>query len=221
MQASANGAMRVGTAAPTKLRVGEFQLERPLDSWGELYAARRASDGARVALRLLRSPWPHQAALVLERARAARLARHPMLASVLAYGTAEDGSIFVASEVVEGKPLCEWADGIGIPPLHVAVDLMHRICLALQAAHRAGLCHEMLSPASIQVEPGSSEDTERVMGRILDLAIPAAAYPPGVDLFQAQFMAPEQLQRVAGGWTASGGVDARAVDKKQSVAVGV
>jgi serine/threonine protein kinase len=173
---------------------GEYELLEPSPgSAGDVVPGRCRRDGRSVSVRL----WRGQSAItperVLEKPQIAGRLQHPMLAAVEACGRESDGTWFIVSEDVPGKPLREWADEVGIPPLSSVVDFVHRLCQALGSAHREGLAHDALTPANVMVFQQDAGNKQRMGGKILEIGAPAFMLPSPPTLQAAQFMAPEQL----------------------------
>jgi non-specific serine/threonine protein kinase/serine/threonine-protein kinase len=82
-----------------------------------------------------------------ERQALARM-EHPSVAKVLDAGVTEDGRPYFAMEFVRGEPILAFADSaqLGIPE---RLELMIRVCEAIQHAHAKGVVHRDLKPANI------------------------------------------------------------------------
>ncbi|MCC6555421.1 MAG: serine/threonine protein kinase, partial [Polyangiaceae bacterium] len=140
-------------------RVGRYLVEAPLGAggMGEVYEARDTRLGRRVALKLLRSDAQASAnQRFLREAQAAAAFEHPNAVVVYDAGEA-DGEMFIAMELVRGKPLRAFvgappADGAGAPlALERRLRWIIDVARALGAAHRAGLIHRDIKPDNIVV----------------------------------------------------------------------
>ena len=80
-----------------------------------------------------------------EAVAAARLA-HPSIVAI--YDTADEPEAIVM-ELVEGRTLRDELDARGFLPPAEAVSIASSICLALEAAHRAGIVHRDVKPANV------------------------------------------------------------------------
>jgi serine/threonine protein kinase len=82
-----------------------------------------------------------------ERQALARM-EHPSVAKVLDAGVTDDGRPYFAMEFVRGEPILKFADSanLGIPE---RLELMIRVCEAIQHAHAKGVVHRDLKPANI------------------------------------------------------------------------
>jgi serine/threonine-protein kinase len=127
---------------------------------GKVYKAIQTALDKPVVLKVLR-----QALLSDERtvarfqreAKAASRLNHPNSISVLDFGQAEDGAMYIAMEYVQGKDLHhilsrEWP----LPEARV-IRLMSQVLSALADAHSAGVIHRDLKPENIMVEQRRGE----------------------------------------------------------------
>jgi len=87
----------------------------------------------------------------LRLAATARGLRHPHVAEVLASGSIE-GQPYVVREWVDGGSLADGIDGKPLPERRALGHLL-QAAAGLAAAHRVGLFHERLGPASLLVTP--------------------------------------------------------------------
>jgi serine/threonine protein kinase len=177
---------------------GDYILEAKLgDTTGHVYRARRQRDGRMVVARIFQPGVPLMAADFLELAQTASKIKHPSLANVEAYGRFGDRACFIVSEFVQGQALDEWADEVGIPPLGQVIELVRRVCLALQAAGRSGLAHDSLNPSNVMVQKSAHGAGPRLLVKVLDLGVPAFLAPREPRAAAVRFMAPEQLDALA------------------------
>src|SRR5262249_35417942 len=150
-----------------------------------------------VALKVIR-PGLASPALVKRFAHEAQILgrlHHPGIAQVYEAGLADDGQPFFAMEYIRGLPLDAYADRHGFD-LAARVDLVARVCDAVQHAHDQGVIHRDLKPANILVE-------ETGQPKVLDFGVARAT---GADLLTAagltqtgqllgtpNYMSPEQV----------------------------
>ena len=88
----------------------------------------------------------------LAEAQKAGRVTHEHAGRILDVGEAEDGTVYIAMEEVDGVTLHEvihGGDGCLAPAL--VVDILEQICQALAAAHLAGLVHRDLTPRNVMV----------------------------------------------------------------------
>jgi serine/threonine protein kinase len=134
-----------------------------------LYRAQYSPTGPPVALMLLglrRNPQhpsavSSQPARFWQQLRRACQIRHPNVASLLEVGETPEGIVFAAGELLTGQLLSEVLSNRGPLPLAEAVDVCLQAAAGLQAAHRMGVAHGVLSPHTILITPG--EDDRQVV----------------------------------------------------------
>ncbi|HEY2733231.1 MAG TPA: protein kinase, partial [Polyangiales bacterium] len=172
----------------------EYSLEDELgDATGHVFRARRKRDGRLFVVRTFKIDSPPMAAEFANLAQTASRTRHPILASVEAFGRDEDGSAYLVSEYVAGQKLDHWADEVGIPPLGQIVEMVRRLCLSLQAAARSGLTHDAINPRNVVVLQPTQGTGPRLPIKLLDLGVPAFLAPSEPRAQALRFMSPEQL----------------------------
>ena len=133
--------------------VGPFRITRVLGEggFGVVYEAEQQKPVRRsVALKLLKPGMNSGEVLARFEGEREALARmeHPCIAKVLDAGIAGDGRPYVAMELVRGEPLLRFADQerLTVPQ---RIELMIRVCEAIQHAHAMGVVHRDLKPANI------------------------------------------------------------------------
>ncbi len=133
--------------------LGHFQLLHCLGqgAFGTVWKARDTELDRIVAIKIPRKEnlTEADAEKFLREARAAAQVRHPNIVSVHEVGR-EDGSIYIASDFIDGASLDEWVQA---HPLTVreSVELCAKIAEALHHAHEAGVVHRDLKPQNILV----------------------------------------------------------------------
>jgi eukaryotic-like serine/threonine-protein kinase len=147
----------IGKTIASKYRVEQLIGEGGM---GRVYKANQIALDKPVVLKVLR-----QALLSDERtvarfqreAKAASRLNHPNSISVLDFGQAEDGAMYIAMEYVQGKDLHhilsrEWP----LPEARV-IRIIGQVLSALADAHSAGVIHRDLKPENIMVEQRRGE----------------------------------------------------------------
>ncbi|MFO0596123.1 MAG: serine/threonine-protein kinase [Myxococcaceae bacterium] len=147
----------IGKTVANKYRVEQMIGEGGM---GKVYKATQLALDKPVVLKVLR-----QALLSDERtvarfqreAKAASRLNHPNSISVLDFGQADDGAMYIAMEYVQGKDLHnilsrEWP----LPEARV-IRVMSQVLSALADAHSAGVIHRDLKPENIMVEQRRGE----------------------------------------------------------------
>jgi serine/threonine-protein kinase len=136
-----------------------YRLDKVLGEggFGAVYVATR-QDGTRVALKVLAED-------ALERVggddrfrREAELAKrldHPNVVKVLDEGIDEQGTRYIAFELLEGRPLDDEIGRWGAMQPQRAAHIALAVLDALEAAHQIGIVHRDLKPANIFLLDGS------------------------------------------------------------------
>lgn len=139
--------------------VAGYQVVRILGQggMGVVYEAIQPSPRRRVAIKMVSAGAPSRGALARFRQEAEVLGRlkHPGIAQVFEAATdPASGAAFFAMEYVDGLGLTAHAHKAG---LHTParVELLARVCDAVQHAHQAGVIHRDLKPSNILVEPSA------------------------------------------------------------------
>ncbi len=172
---------------------------------GKVYKANQLALDKPVVLKVLR-----QALLSDERtvkrfqreAKAASRLNHPNSISVLDFGQADDGAMYIAMEYVQGKDLHnilsrEWP----LPEARV-IRVMSQVLSALADAHSAGVIHRDLKPENIMVEQRRGEaDFVKVLDFGIAKIVDGTADDDGPALTRAgfvcgtpEYMSPEQAR---------------------------
>jgi serine/threonine protein kinase/Flp pilus assembly protein TadD len=175
--ASASGGIpleEAGAARPQ--RIGPYRVLRVLGEggMGVVYLAEQDSPRRAVALKVIRPGVASPAALRRFAQEAAILARlqHPGIAQIYEAGTAvvdspegATGSArpFFAMELVHGASLLDYARSRALPTRE-RLELMIRVCDAVQHAHQKGVIHRDLKPGNILV-------TDAGQPKILDFGV--------------------------------------------------
>jgi WD40 repeat protein/predicted Ser/Thr protein kinase len=197
---SAPGADRPAAApAGAPLRFGNYRILRLLGEggMGAVYEAEQDSPRRPVALKIIR-PGVASPALRQRFAHEAQILgrlHHPGVAQVYEAGLAEDGQPFFAMEFIRGLPLDEYAR-LRALTLPARVELLARVCDAVQHAHDGGVIHRDLKPANILVdEAGQPKVLDFGVARATDadLLTGAGLTQTGQLLGTPSYMSPEQV----------------------------
>jgi serine/threonine-protein kinase len=200
LEANAARAVRE-TETAEGARIGPYRIVRRIGrgGMGSVYLADRA-DGAyeqRVALKVVNAgivTEELERRFLRERQILARL-DHPGIARLLHGGLTPAGHPYLAMELVDGKPITEWAasHGGGLP---ARVSLFLQVLDAVEYAHGRLVVHRDLKPSNILVTPHG-----RV--RLLDFGIARLLAADGEDdletrtgllLLTPEYAAPELLR---------------------------
>jgi len=178
---------------------GRYRVLRKLGAggMGAVYLAEQVSIDRKVALKVLRPDFSNDSQFVHRFRREARLAaalNHRNVVTIYEFDQAEDGSLFIAMEYLQGRTLDEVIRQDAALPVGRAVRLGQQIAQGLEAAHRAGVIHRDIKPQNIMVGPG---DEVKLMdfgiARLADAAA-SGLTTAGVVIGTPGYMAPEQIE---------------------------
>ncbi len=168
---------------------------------GNVFLARHRMTGREVALKVSDPRGdPELAARVLNEARITASARHPSLVEVYDCGALEDGRVFVAMQLVEGRTLESLleAEGGRMAPARAA-RLALQVLEALDALHERGIIHRDIKPSNLLVQRrGEHEHVFVIDFGISKQLDPSPQHTPaptisGTILGTPGYMPPEQL----------------------------
>ncbi len=168
---------------------------------GSVYEAQDLLVRRRVALKLLNPEYAHMPEVTrrfLREARASGAVSHPNLVTVLEMGRRQNGSYYIAQELVRGTCLRDHLAACGRLDAEHALDIMLPVMSALSAAHRRGVVHRDVKPDNIVVSTGPNGE---MLPKLVDFGAAKvvkrrAAMPTqvGVLLGTPNYMAPEQVR---------------------------
>jgi tetratricopeptide (TPR) repeat protein len=123
-------------------------------------------------------------------ARAVARLHHPNIITIHDLGYDQNGSPFIAMELLQGMDLDELID-TDPPPLGRRLDIIAQVCRGLAHAHRHGVVHRDIKPANIFV-------TDDGCAKIMDFGVARIAQTSqsqaGMVVGTAGYMSPEQLR---------------------------
>jgi WD40 repeat protein/predicted Ser/Thr protein kinase len=180
-------------------QLGRYRVLRLLGEggMGAVYEAEQDQPRRRVALKVIRPGLVAPPLLKRFDKEAQILGRlhHPGIASVYEAGLAEDGRPFFAMELIDGLPLDAYARGQGLTA-PARLELLARVCDAVQHAHEHGVIHRDLKPGNILVdETGQPKvlDFGVAHATDADLQTTSARTESGQLLGTLSYMSPEQV----------------------------
>jgi eukaryotic-like serine/threonine-protein kinase len=185
---------------------GQYRLTEKLGvgANGTIWEAERLSDGALVAVKLLRAAVAHDtvAADRLRREAAALgLAWHPNVVEVFEDGYLPDGTCYLVMERLHGESLAKRLHRVGPLPPSTLLPLALQMCDALGAVHAAGIVHRDLKPSNIFLEHlrgENGQDVDHV--KLLDFGVARVEWAEtrltnaNAPLGTRGYMSPEQEQ---------------------------
>ncbi len=145
---------------------------------GVVYRAWQLSTERPVALKVLPTAVSGDAEMVARFLRETRVTaslRSPHTVTVLDAGRLDDGTLYLAMELIGGRPLSRVLAEEGRLSPARALDVAAQICLSLEEAHARGLVHRDLKPANVMVEwIGAGREFAKVLdfgiAKVLDSA---------------------------------------------------
>jgi serine/threonine-protein kinase len=188
---------RIGSTIDARYRVTELI---GTGGMGAVYRADDLGEGHPVALKILR---PHLGANKEATARFRREATvggklvHPNCVGISAIGTCDDGAIYLAMELVEGRSLHDVLEREGPLPWRRALEITRHLLRGLRHAHDQGVVHRDVKPDNIVLCRG---DDGAEVARILDFGIAklvgesssAAITQAGLTVGTPEYLSPEQ-----------------------------
>jgi eukaryotic-like serine/threonine-protein kinase len=179
-------------------------------SMGTVYRARQEAIGRNVAVKILRydRALDDRAKARFEReAKANSALVSPHTVTVFDFGVAEDGSLYLAMEMLVGEPLGARLRRQGRLPLGEAIRITRDSLASLAEAHSLGIIHRDIKPDNLFLARTPSRDGTGVVElcKVLDFGIAKIASPEriGMDVLETQagtvfgtprYMSPEQAQ---------------------------
>lgn len=157
--------------------IGNYRLVEEIGQggMGQVWLAEQTAPVRRqVALKLLKFGMYDDA--VLKRFHAERqslaLMDHPSIAKVFDAGATPDGQPYLVMEYVPGMPITDYCDQKRLK-IRDRLELMVRVCEAVQHAHQKAIIHRDLKPPNILVQ----EVDGRPVPKIIDFGLAKATSP--------------------------------------------
>lgn len=181
---------------------GKYRLERSLAAggMGQIWVAHDDRLRRRVAIKLLHQddrPSPRRLDRFELEARTIASLQHPNVVQVYDYGVADNGTPFMAMELLDGEDVARQLRRTGPLPLRAIEPLVVQAAKGLHAAHRVGIVHRDLKPANLFVARQSGEQTLK----ILDFGVAAVRHATTVGhgdtaslIGTPSYMSPEQAR---------------------------
>ncbi len=179
-------------------------------SMGAVYRARQAAVGRDVALKIVRRDRaydPETKARFEREARAVSMLKSPHTVTAFDFGEAEDGSWFLALEMLEGETLGERLRREGRIEWREALRFAREALKSLAEAHAQGIIHRDLKPDNLFLARVHDPSGELEVCKILDFGIAKWVREEEAPVDQLQtlagtvfgtprYMSPEQAQGI-------------------------
>src|SRR4030095_16075020 len=182
-------------------KVGRYTITRLIGEGGMGAVAEAEQDQPRrtVALKVIKPglAGPELLRRFAQESQALGRLQHPGIAQIYDAGTADTGhgaQPYFAMEFIRGEALRDYADshGLGLPQ---RLELMVKVCAAVQHAHQRGLIHRDLKPGNILVdESGQPKILDFRVARVTDSDTQATMQTDvGQLVGTLAYMSPEQV----------------------------
>jgi serine/threonine-protein kinase len=173
---------------------------------GTVYKAIQSSVDRPVALKVLRHDLtrdPETAARFNREARATSALKHPNTVTLYDYGQTEEGHLYIAMELLEGRLLGRVLKEDGELQIDLAVRIVIQVARSLAEAHHKGIVHRDLKPDNIMLAQVEGQEVVKVLdfgiAKIVhgDRRIDALETQAGTVFGTPRYMSPEQAQSKA------------------------
>jgi serine/threonine-protein kinase len=179
---------------------GKWTLDRLIDigGMGAVYAAKHRN-GKRVAVKLLHPMLvsdPETRERFLREGYVANRVDHPGVVSVLDDDVAEDGSVFLVMELLEGESLERLLAQAGnLLPADKLLPLMDPVIDVLAAAHEHGIVHRDIKPANLFVtREGQVKVLDFGLAHVRERVFNERLTRTGIVMGTSSYMPPEQAR---------------------------
>ena len=139
-------------------KVGSYQVEARIGEggMGKVYRCRDHTLNRRVAIKVLHDKYgrdEHYQARFRREARSLASLSHPSIAQIFSIDSAEDDSLYIVMEYVEGHSVQERLAEEGSFSAAEAVRSILQVARGLQAALEGGLVHRDIKPSNLLLRP--------------------------------------------------------------------
>jgi len=181
---------------------GRFHVQSKLGTggMGSVYRALQASTRRQVALKVILGEVTDAGVLrFMREAHTTSALRNVHTVTIFDFGRAPDGTLYLAMELLDGRPLdTVMADG-GSLSWRRAVYVAAQIAESLAEAHDKGIIHRDLKPANVFLTPmGADPDFVKVLdfgiAKLQSEAVTTELTGSGMVLGTPKYMSPEQAR---------------------------
>jgi serine/threonine-protein kinase len=183
------------TSAVVGRVLGSWVLRSPLGGGGmsEVFAAEHRDSGAPAAVKVLRAHLAAdeaQAARFVAEATRTRAIDHPNVVRVLEGGRADDGTLYLVMERIDGEDLAARLKRVGRLDEAELRRLGAAVADGMQAAHERGVIHRDLKPANILV---GADGAPKIVDFGIAKLLAGDGGATGPAMGTPHYMAPEQI----------------------------
>ena len=188
-----------------RLLKGRYRISRALGEGrlGVVYLAEDTRRERDIALKVFRRDFSRDEEFTAHLSERVELAatlceKNPLLLEVYDCGRAEDGSLFVAMEYLDGRSLKDLIRQEGPMEIERALHLASQIAEGLGAFHRDGHVHGDIRPHNILVAGKGEEESARLKGLetagLVDVGLAGHMIRAGALPATPEYVAPEQVE---------------------------
>ena len=146
------------TSGALRTTVGPYEVEARIGKggMGKVYRCRDQTLRRPVAVKVLHDRYgqdEHYQARFRREARSLASLSHPSIAQIFSIDTAEDGSLYIVMEYVEGSSVQELLAEDGKLGVEDSIRFVRQVAQGLQAALDGGLIHRDIKPSNLLVRP--------------------------------------------------------------------
>jgi len=196
---------RAGAEALAGRELGRYRILAPIGrgGMGTVYHAVQQPIGRPVALKVIQRSLARDqetSARFLREARIAASLSNPHTVTIHDFGQADDGTLYLAMELLEGEDLSQRISRDGSLSIREACEIAAAVGRSLSEAHRKGIVHRDIKPENVFL---ATTDEGSSSVKVLDYGLARISNPAagatrltraGVLFGTPQYMSPEQVR---------------------------